>query len=187
MSKNQRRQSIEPNGQQKSLPLAGSQRRYPSLWLSCSDPVMDQALSFTQSLNSSLILRPLRPPVFEHPLIDDMSLELIEAAVRHRHIVQIIVCGHAGCTAAPKLAAQVNPSSKSAYVKSLSGVCQREESNRQGQRQVLERMRELQQSPILALALSQKALTIHGLFYLAESGTFTIFNYHSGQFVPAAF
>lgn len=187
MSKNQHQQRIEPNGQHESSPFGISKRRYPSLWLSCSDPVMDHALSLTHGLDSALIFRPLRSPAPERSLIDDVSLDLIEAAVRHRRIVQIIICGHADCSSFPKPAAQVNPCSKSSYEKLLSGVCRREESNRQGQRRVLEHIRELQQSPLLALALSQRALTIHGLFYLAESGTFTVFNHQSGQFVPAAF
>lgn len=187
MSKNHHQQRVEPSGQHESVPLAISQRRYPSLWLSCSDPVMDQAWSLTRGLNSALILRPLRSPAPERSLIDDMSLDLIETAVRHRRIVQIIVCGHAGCSSFPEPAVQQNSCNKSSFERLLTGVCQREESNRQGQRQVLERIRELQQSPLLALALSQRALTIHGLFYLAESGAFTVFNYQSGQFVPAAF
>ena len=182
MSKNQHQQRIEPSGQGDSVPLAISQRRYPSLWLSCSDPVMDRALSLTRGLDSALILRPLRSPEPERPLIDDVCFDLIEAAVRHRRIVQIIVCGHAGCSSVPKPPAQVHPQSNSSYEKLLSGVCRREESNRQGQRHVLESIRKLQQSPTLALALSQRTLTIHALFYLAESGAFTVFNSQSGQF-----
>lgn len=186
MSKNEHPQRIEPNGQHENAPTAISQRRYSSLWLSCSDPVMDQALSLTRGLDSALIFRPLRSPTPERSLIDDVSLNLIETAVRDRRIVQIIVCGHAGCSSAPKPAVQMNPCDNSSYEKLLAGVCQREESNRQGQRHVFEQIRELQQSPLLALALSQRSLTIHGLFYFAESGTFTVFNHQTGQFVPAA-
>jgi carbonic anhydrase len=187
MSENQHQQKIEPNGQHESLPLAVSQRRYPSLWLSCSDPVMDQALTVTHTVDSALIVRPLRSPTPERSLIDDVSLNLIETVVRNRRIVQIVVCGHADCLSVPKPATQVEPCSKSSYEKLLSGVCQREESNRQGQRHIVERIGELQSSPLLALALSQRALTIHGLFYLAEGGAFTVFDYQSGQFVTADF
>lgn len=187
MSPNQNQKRLELNGQPESLSLADSQRRYPSLWLSCSDPVMDRALSLARGLDSALVCRPLRSPTPEHSRCADVSLDLIETAVRHHRIVQIIVCGHADCSSVPKPTAQVKPCRESSYEKLLSGVCQTAESNLQGQRQVLERMRELQQSPLLAAALCQGALTIHGLFYLAESGTFTIYNFQSGQFVPATF
>ena len=146
---------------------------------------MDQALSFTQGLDSALVFRQLHPPTPETSLIDDVSLGLIEAAVRQQRIVQIFVCGHACCSLFPEPTDQQNLRGQSAYEKLLQRTCQREDSNRQGQRQLLERLRELQQSPYLASELSQKCLTIHGLFYLPESGVMTVFNEEAGQFVPA--
>lgn len=187
MSKSQHQQKFEPSGQHESVPLAICQRRYPSLWLSCRHPVMDQALSLTRNLDSALILRPLQAPSPERPLIDDVCLDLIETIVRHRRIVQIFVCGHADCSSVPQPSAQGHPHGDSSYEKLLEGVYRREDLNRLGQRQVVERIRQLQQSPLLALALSERALTIHGLFYLAESGAFTVFDSLSGQFMPAAF
>lgn len=187
MSLKQNQNRLERNGQHKNLPLAGSQRRYPSLWLTCSHPVMDQALALARGLDSALVCRSLGTPTAEHSRWADVSLDLIETAVRHQRIVQIIVCGHADCSSVPKLTDQVNPGRKTAREKLLSGVCQTTESNLQGQKQVLERMRALQQSPLLAASLSQGALTIHGLFYLAESGAFAVYNVQSGQFVPATF
>lgn len=187
MSKSQPQQRIEPSGQHESVPLAICQRRYPSLWLSCRHPVMNQALSLTGGLDSALILRPLRSPSPEGSLIDDVCLDLIETVVRHGRIVQIFVCGHANCSSVPQPAAQGHPYGDSSYEKLLAGVCRREELNRLGQRQVVERIRQLQQSPLLALALSERTLAIHGVFYLAESGAFTVFDPQSGQLMPAAF
>lgn len=142
-------------------------------------------MSFTQGLDSALVFRQLHPPTLETSLIDGVSLDLIEAAVRQQRIVQIFVCGHACCSLIPEPTDQQNPRGKSAYEKLLQGTGQREDSNRQGQRQALERLRELQQSPFLASELSQQSLTIHGMFYLPESGVMTDFNQEAGQFVPA--
>jgi carbonic anhydrase len=185
MTDNKHQSGTQSYREHESEQRALGQRRYPSLWLACDDPVMDQALTLTRGLDSARILRSLRSPASDRRLIDDVSLDLTETLVRHRRIVQIIVCGHACCSSAPNAVARLAPCGGSSYERMLSGICRTEESNRHGQIQVIRRIRELRQSPLLAMALSQRKLTIHGLFYLAETGMFTVFNYPTGQFVPA--
>jgi carbonic anhydrase len=181
-----RQERTEPDKQQEHLPHKFHGRRYPSLWLSCEDPVMDRALASLKDMNPDLVIQTHRPLLCKHSQVDDVTLDLIETAVRHRRIVQIIVFGHAGCSSAQEPIRQINTSGTSSFQKMLSAVRSREESNREGKRQVLENIRALQQSPLLGLAQSRRELTIHGLFYFAESGLFNIFNYQSGKFVPAA-
>ncbi|MEQ8784838.1 MAG: carbonic anhydrase [Pirellulaceae bacterium] len=158
-----------------------------SLWIVCTDAVMDRALAQLWETESPLVLRSHGGRVTEdaapHADVPGAPERGIEYAVEQLRVHDVVVCGHSMCAGLPAELDARRPSPTAADAL-LGRVRQREAMNERGRRFVIEQLETLEKLPAIAAAVSERRLRVHGVFYLIESGLFTLYERESGAFLP---
>ncbi|MCA9113599.1 MAG: hypothetical protein KDA79_00835 [Planctomycetaceae bacterium] len=173
-----------------SLDLTGSESsrlrtavRPESLFITCTDSIMDQVIERIQRVPSILVLR---SPGSEPPLEtdgDDSSSSVIDHVLNQHSVRDIFVCGHSMCSSASVEDRQTAHPKLSGVDRMLQKIQHRQEMNERSREQVIQQMEKLARPPSVSRAISRGDLRVHGLFYLTESGTFTTYDELNSQFV----
>lgn len=136
-----------------------------SVWITCTDAVMEQALQPLHELGSALILRRSQFGCCDGPGDACEGLSIIEQAVRHRNVREIVVCGHACCSAFPQ-EFEVPAALKNADLGTqlLRRAREREIWNHRARERLIRQVAELEQRPLIAHLVASREVSVHGLF-----------------------
>jgi carbonic anhydrase len=156
-----------------------------SLWITCSDSIMNQALARALRHQPAMILRHSTDISRRHcvdvPKYSHLTIEF----VKHQRVRHLVLCAHSSC---PCFWQDLDdPSNTSSYAGGsdlLERVRRRELMNDHIRRQVIQQVQAWTDVPALRQQIGQRDVLVHGLFYLAESGIFTRYDDSHGTFVP---
>lgn len=155
----------------------------PSLWIACTDLVMNQTLGQIQQMQSVIILRRFGHG-FSQRISDSFELVCdVASTVKSQGIRDIVICGHSMCSSMPASEGQSLPCS--GFDDLLQRIRHREATNRRGRDKVRRQVKLWKSIPSMKRDIVSGELTIHGLFYLAESGVFTRYDEPTHQFVAS--
>jgi carbonic anhydrase len=158
--------------------LFGTGRRPQSLWITCTDIVMDRVLEKIEADGSAIVLRQ------SAALPDVDGLEVIDYAVECLDVRDIVICGHSMCSGilVEERAIPRNTSWNS-IGNLMQRVRQREVMNDRARSRAIRQLIALESHPSVGHAISRGDLSVHALFYLTESGIFTRYDKPTEQFV----
>jgi carbonic anhydrase len=163
-------------------PEAGT--RPQSLWIACTDLVMDGALKRFQEDASIVVWRQFGNRVPTPAWTSGQTSCSLNDAVERWGIRDIVVCGHSMCSGFSAVRSGDGQSESPGGIDVLlQRVRQREAMNERAREHVVQQLAVLEEQPAIAHAMSLGNLQLYGLFYLAESGLFTRYDKASGQFV----
>ncbi|MCL4204958.1 MAG: hypothetical protein KJ000_20960 [Pirellulaceae bacterium] len=156
----------------------------PSLWIVCTDRLMDPVVDRICRAGPVLVLR--RPesevPADEADLLGELSA--INFAVERIGVRSIVVCGHSMCS-------EGSCDDDTGYCESVSSsgggllqrVHRREAKNDRLRARLLRQLQLLETYPSVAHAMGLGELRLHATFYLAESGHFTWYDEQYDRFI----
>lgn len=157
-----------------------------SLWIACTDLSLDGPLHRVTQAGPTLLLRRPGPQVIVTETEAQDELSAVNYAVERLRVKHIVLCGHSLCSAIP-FDVSGNLPVEPTQVESLIQRARRREVLNQHSRQHLVRQLQLLRAyPAVTRALAEGELQIDVLFYLVESGLFTLYDSLSGEFVPTA-
>jgi carbonic anhydrase len=149
---------------------------------------MDRALERVRLSESALVVREFGNTLPSRDADDCAETPILDHAVEHFRVREIVICGHSMCSALPTEQREVPL--QAPRVNGVDGLLQRmrrrEELNDRARDHVIRQLNALESHPSVANAISMGNLTVHGLFYLVESGVFTRYDRESGQFATIA-
>jgi carbonic anhydrase len=157
----------------------------PSLWITCSDSTMNQALARALRGQPATILRHLVDMSSHHSMNTwEQGLPTIEF-VKHKSVRDVVICSHSMCSCFDQHQDKpITDSFQRDECSLLARVRRRELMNDHARRQVVQQVQLWTNRPALSRQIAQGELCIHGLFYLAESGIFTRYDKSHGAFIP---
>ncbi|QDU92366.1 Carbonic anhydrase [Lignipirellula cremea] len=165
--------------QEQASSIASRGSRPASLWWTCADDVWDSALESITPERSAIRLS---TPRLKGPEAIVQVQEALDYSVQDIGVQHLVLCGHSRCSglhSAPKTA-----SNSDAHVNPLvRGVMRREKENRDAQSALLQNLRLIADCSTVANAVAAGTLTLHAIFYLAESGVFLRFDEVGSKFV----
>lgn len=153
------------------------------LWIACTDVVMDQAIERLRSVMPALVLRRFAGDVPDHDCSDYDEFAAAHYAVEQLGVRDIVICGHSMCSGIA--VEQWEVSGREQLIGSdllLHRSRMREARNERSRENVIRQLGELHACPWVTELVGNGDLAVHGAFYLAESGTFTRYDYSSGKF-----
>jgi carbonic anhydrase len=155
-----------------------------SLWIACTDHDMDCVLERIAKEGSALLLR---QPKFQVPSSKaDFRNELsaINFAVERLGVQDIVLCGHSLCSWCTEGQPKANQTPPSGNIDSLlQRVNLRQAMNEALRKELIHQLQILKSYPSVKNAIRSGGLRTHGLFYFAESGTFSSYDQRSHRFV----
>ncbi|MDD1687556.1 carbonic anhydrase [Methanoregula sp.] len=161
--------------------LAGSQHP-TTLWIACSDSRL-QSGHITQARAGELFIQRNIGNIV--PIHDWNFATVLEYAVMHMHVSDVVICGHSNCGAIRALDHETNDSyiplwlnnareaktRVDARIKTPETVLEKEERYRQiEQENVRLQIEHLYTYPLLKKAVAEKQVEVHGLYYDLGTG-----------------
>lgn len=155
-----------------------------SLWITCTDPVMDLPLQRITKGCSAIFLRRAKFEVPGRKADLHNELSAINFSVERLGVQDIVVYGHSHCTWFSGEPPRANLASRPNGIELLrQGLVQRQVMNDRLKKHLISQLQTLDSYDSVTHAKQSGRLRIHGLFYLAESGTFSRYDPQSRQFV----
>jgi carbonic anhydrase len=156
----------------------------PSLWIVCTDRLMDPVVERIRRAGPVIVLR--RPgsevPADEADLRGELSL--VNFAVERIGVRSIVVCGHSMCSEGScDDGATFHETASPCVGGLLQRVHHRETKNDRLRARVIRQLRLLETYPSVTHATGLGELRLHATFYLAESGHFTWYDERYDRFV----
>lgn len=156
-----------------------------SLWLVPTVPAMDQSIERIQEVVGALVFRRLAPGRDWKLMDDGALLSVIAFAVDELAVSALVICGNSACSGIwGEPCDTPHPGECSGYQRLLRGVQRRQERLNLQRQQVVDLLQELTDSPLIWKAIRLGRVSVHGMFYLAESSLFTIYDPLFGRLLP---
>lgn len=154
-----------------------------SLWIACTDHAMAPVLERIARRGSTVFLRQSRfeVPTSKADLLSELSA--INFAVERLQVSDIVVCGHSFCSSFSGSRREVNCTSASDGIEMLrQGVIHRQALNDQLRKHLVRQLQILETYASVQRASRSGTLRTHGLFYLAESESFSCYDRRTHRF-----
>lgn len=142
------------------------------LWIACTHREMDSALARVCQQLPAMVLRQERGTL----PAEEAAERLIQWALDELGVVEVVLCGHSCCS---------DPREQDPAVERgdwIQRVRDRERMKDHARNHLIQQLASLKSLPAVSAAMRRDALSVHGLFYLTESGVFTVYDEHAGQF-----
>jgi carbonic anhydrase len=161
--------------------LAGSQHP-TTLWIACSDSRL-QSGHITQARAGELFIQRNIGNIV--PIHDWNFATVLEYAVMHMHVSDVVICGHSNCGAIRALDKETNDSYIPLWLNNARDAKTRVDAKIKKPETVLEmdeRYRQIEQEnvrlqiehlftyPLLKKAVAEQRVEVHGLYYDLETG-----------------
>lgn len=161
--------------------LAGSQHP-TTLWIACSDSRL-QSGHITQARAGELFIQRNIGNIV--PIHDWNFATVLEYAVMHMHVSDVVICGHSNCGAIRALDKETNDSYIPLWLNNARDAKMRVDAKIKKPETVLEmdeRYRQIEQEnvrlqiehlftyPLLKKAVAEQRVEVHGLYYDLETG-----------------
>lgn len=155
------------------------------LWIASSDPTIDPAMRRVSDSQLSLILRVPTEHLMKDPVEGAPILKVLDFSIDRFKLRGIVVCGHASEEVSrPAWKAEKQDFGASAGNKLLQGAQARMAKNRWWKRRTLNYAESLRKTSPLSVRLKRDALDFRTVYYLKETGVFSVFNEASENFEP---
>lgn len=153
----------------------------PSLWLMPADSILDQAVVKIHGFDSSLILR-CDSIKMNGNLLDDVNLKsAIDFAIQDLAVADIVICSHSELH---KIHESPRCQHRMRFQHLMHRVQQHLNRLHDHRQFLIDNVERLCDCPPVANAIQDGCLSVHGLFYLADSGMFSLYHHETGQFRP---
>ncbi len=172
-----------PDGLRFSGELYGRGVSPRSLWITCTDPVMDPAIERIQRLGEVHIMR--------RPSLDWLAPEpensgkrtFLYTFIQRLGVDEIVLCGHSGCSAPSCQVNDWESSNGSGMVSIVERVRRRQAQNDAARSELLRQLAALKTLPTVSDGLDRGDIAVFGVFYMVESHTFTRYDMALDRFV----
>lgn len=155
------------------------------LWIACSETDLDKPMRRVRDVLQDLVLRVPGDCLSGGDHDKASLLSGIGYALDNLCVREIVICGHSQCLATSQWDTEPQEDAWDFRNDSLlNGTLQRIHRNRDGRRLVLSQLEQLKTHPRIAGELAAGQLTLTAMFYLVESGLFTIYEGPTGRFRP---
>lgn len=148
-----------------------------SLWIACSDAVLNRPLELTCDQTSTLLLRGPGKTLFTDAIYTAQVMSAIDYAVCCLGIRNLVICGHSMCTC---MVPTHFAGEQEVYLAGFKGILQRnrqrEQINALAREHLIRGLHALKATISVAHALRRGNLRLWGLFYLAECGLFQMYD-----------
>lgn len=162
----------------------GGEFRPQALWLACRDKVVDRVVERISTVEGTFVLRRSCDDGLGGGNFQRWPVAVIRHAIEVLQVPEIVICGHSGCetTSDGRTPIGVPFPQRSAPI--LRRVERRLRQIRSAQDFVVQQLASLHQMPAIREALAGGRLTLHGVFYLADSGSYLRYDAVAGRFLP---
>ena len=150
------------------------------LWIACSDHGMNDAARRIRRWGRELVVREFGGGIGQQAWLHDVA----SRAVDHFPIDEIVLCGHSGCSAIPEDEDEPHLRRSPPADRLLRGAVRRMAHNARCRQAVVDQIEALQSDARIAELLEADELRVTGMFYLEESGIFTVYNAATETFDP---
>lgn len=150
------------------------------LWIACSDHGMHGAVRRIRRWGRELVVRGFGGGNGQQAWLHDVASCVID----HFPIHEIVLCGHSACSAVPEADEEHFLRSPQTADRLLQGTIRRMAHNARCRQVVVEQLEALRADSRLAELVEADELRVTGMFYLEESGIFTVYNSATETFVP---
>lgn len=150
------------------------------LWIACSDRGMHSAVRRIRRWGRELVVREFGGGNGQQAWLHDV----VSCAVDHFPIPEIVLCGHSACCAVPEADEELCLRSTQSTDRLLQGTVRRMAHNARCRQLVVDQLEALRADGRLAELVEAGELRVTGMFYLEESGIFTVYDVATEKFVP---
>lgn len=154
-----------------------------SLWITGPSPDLQQKLVRMHSLQPVIIFCPEISGDTDR--ISNHTLELVVAAIRHRDVRHVVVCGQPNDVPLHSERDQgATQESESSYSQMLRRIAARLDRQQRVQNRIRHQLDQIRTITGVAGVLTSCAVSLCGMFYIPESDAFLIYDHAKDQFAP---